>query len=114
MYSNVFSFNLGDLDSPMPPDQKGYTSFTRYLNGYSEEDRKKWREEVLSTTTVDFTEFAKRLSKLSEKGSVVVFGSESALKDANANIADDAKKMKLEHAFDSLNGNDTSDNDVGN
>lgn len=92
----------------MPPDQKGYTSFTRYLNGYTEEDRKKWREEVLSTTSDDFTEFAKRLLKLSEKGSVVVFGSESALNDANNNIEGETKKMKLEHAFDSATGSSPS------
>lgn len=93
---------VGDLDSPQSPDQKGYTSLSQYLHGGSPEDRQQWRDEVLSTTSADFMEFGKRLSALKENGSVVVFGSSSALETANSMIESADRKLTLEKAFESF------------
>jgi len=89
---------VGDLDGPLSPDQKGYSSFMQFLSQESAEDRQRWRDEILSCSEKDFKDFAKRLSVVKETGSVVVVGSESALTAANDNLPND-KKLKVERAF---------------
>ena len=89
---------IGDLDSPLSPDQKGYSSMVQYLSGETAQDRQKWRDEVLSTSESDFKHFAKNLQKVTDSGSVAVVGSQAALEDANANLAVD-KKLKIDKAF---------------
>ena len=41
---------IGDMDAPMAPDQKGFTSMDRWLCGNSDEMRQERREQVLATT----------------------------------------------------------------
>jgi Zn-dependent M16 (insulinase) family peptidase len=89
---------IGDLDSPLSPDQKGYTSMGEFLHGGSAADRQMWRDEVLATSAADFKDFGQRLSTMKESGSVVVFGGRSALETANSNLGE-ADKLKLEKAF---------------
>ena len=89
---------IGDLDSPLSPDQKGYSSMVQYLTGESAEDRQKWRDEVLGTSESNFKDFAKNLAKVSESGSVAVVGSQAALDDANKNLPAD-KQLKVDKAF---------------
>jgi len=74
---------VGDLDSPMGPDQKGFTSMINYLDGETAEDRQRWRDEILDTTTEDFKSFGKRMESLKETASSVVIGSKKAITDAN-------------------------------
>ena len=90
---------LGDIDSPLSPDQKGFTSMSRFLSGVTDQDRQMWRDEILSTSAVDFKEFSEKLASLKDTGSVVVFGSETALEDANSKIESPQYKLKLVHAF---------------
>jgi len=71
---------IGDLDTFMLPDVKGYTSMLRYLSGDTDEDRQKMRDEILETGQNDFTAFAKVLEKVKEKGLVKLLGAESAIK----------------------------------
>jgi len=91
---------IGDLDSPLSPDQKGYASLVQYLQGESAADRQKWRDQVLSSSSADFKDFANRLKAIKDKGSVVVFGSQSALDAANEALPE-ADKLKIEQAFSS-------------
>merc|ERR1711871_1868438 len=60
---------IGDLDSPMTADTKGYVSMTRYLTGV--------------TTKEDLLEYAAKLRAVKETGSSIVFGSQAALDEAN-------------------------------
>jgi len=90
---------IGDLDSPLSPDQKGYSSMMRYLVGESAEDRQKWRNQVLSTAAHDFTDFAKRLENVRTAGSVAVIGSKSALEGANKDIKEESAKLNIEKAY---------------
>eukprot|EP01031_Cornospumella_fuschlensis_P030203 gene30203-36483_t len=86
--------SIGDIDSPLSPDQKGHASLMEFLRGESEDDRKAWREGVLKTSVSDFKEFAKRLGKVIGKdgqGRVVVFGSQQAIDKANAELPEDQK-----------------------
>jgi Zn-dependent M16 (insulinase) family peptidase len=89
---------VGELDSPMSPDQKGYTSMVQYLNGESAAERQKWRDDVLGTSEDDFKVFAKALGKVAQTGSVSVVGSQSALDEANKALPDD-KKLIVDKAF---------------
>ncbi|CAM9341546.1 unnamed protein product, partial [Choristocarpus tenellus] len=83
---------VGDMDSPMPADSKGWTSLRRYLRGTTDESRQKFRDEVVLTTkSADFVDFGDRLSKLKETGSVAVVGSKMAFEEANANLPEGSR-----------------------
>lgn len=89
---------VGDLDSPLSPDQKGYSSMVQYLTGESSGDRQKWRDQVLNTSEKDFKDFASALKKVSESGSVAVVGSQAAFDEANKALADKSK-LNVDKAF---------------
>ena len=90
---------VGDLDSPMAPDQKGYTSMVRYMVGETLAARQQWRDEILGTRKEDFADFAQRLQQVSSGGSVAVIGSKAALEEANAQIAEEKDKLHIEGAY---------------
>jgi hypothetical protein len=87
---------IGEMDAYQLPDAKGYTSLTRYLAGDTDQDRQRWREQILGTTRSDFHAFGETLAGLAEKGLVVVLGSLEAIERANAERGDgwlDVKKI---------------------
>jgi len=90
---------IGDLDSPLSPDQKGYSSMMQYLAGESAADRQQWRNQVLGTTAHDFTDFAQRLDHVRAAGSVAVVGSKSALEGANKEIKEENAKLSITSAY---------------
>ena len=73
---------IGDIDSYMLPDMKGYISTLRHLAGDSEERRQKMREQVLGTTAKDFRAFAEILDKVKRDGIVKVLGAQAAIDSA--------------------------------
>jgi Zn-dependent M16 (insulinase) family peptidase len=75
---------IGDMDAYQLPDAKGWTSLTRHLIGYSDEERQRVREEVLGTTAKDFRTFSEALSAVAEQGQVVVLGAAEAIEKANS------------------------------
>jgi Zn-dependent M16 (insulinase) family peptidase len=75
---------IGDLDAYLLPDAKGWSSMNRYLIGYSDEKRQKFRDEVLSTTARNFKSFGETLQALAQHGQIVVLGSADAIEKANA------------------------------
>jgi len=66
---------IGDLDSYMLPDAKGFTSMRFYLLHVSDEERQKIRNEVLNTSLEQFKQFGDVLKKLNQNAAVVVLGS---------------------------------------
>jgi hypothetical protein len=74
---------IGALDAYQLPDAKGYTSMQRYLLGISDEERQKYRDQVLATSEQEFKMFAEVLQKINDDGLVVVLGSAEAIKAAN-------------------------------
>lgn len=94
--------SVGELDSPMSPDQKGYVSLVRHLSGETAADRQKARTEILNASAADFKEFADHLKKLRETGSVAIFGSQAALDDANSKLPAD-KQLIIEQALSADN-----------
>jgi Zn-dependent M16 (insulinase) family peptidase len=77
---------VGDLDSPMSPEQKGYAALERWLIGNTLEARQMWRDQVLSTSPTDFREFADRLAALNDRAGVCVVGSLSAIEESNKEL----------------------------
>jgi len=94
--------SIGDLDSPQSPDQEGYSSMNEFIKGEPAEDRQRYRDEILSTNREDFALFAERLGNMfakSDRCSTVVFGSESALQQANGHYNENEKALlELKHA----------------
>jgi len=81
---------IGDMDSALSPDQKGWISFQRWMKRESPERRQNFRDEVLNCSAKDFEDFAKRLENLKD-ASVAVVSSKGAFEAAAA----DGKEMKL-------------------
>ncbi len=75
---------IGELDSYMLPDTKGYVSMLRCLTGDDDQGRQKMREEILGTTERDFREFADVLERVAENGIVKVLGSRASIEAALA------------------------------
>lgn len=74
---------IGDVDSYQLPDAKGYTSLLRHLMGITEEERQRRREEILSTSLIDFKEFAGAIEAVKDKGVVVAVASPDDVDAAN-------------------------------
>jgi len=73
---------IGEMDSYSLPDSKGFNSFQRFLINYTDEDRQRVRDEVLSAGVAEFRKLGEALAEVKDKGSVVVVGSEESLKKA--------------------------------
>ena len=86
---------IGDMDSYMLPDMKGYISTLRHLTGDSEEVRQKMRDQILGTTARDFRDFAEILEKVNRDGIVKVLGSQAAIESALAARPEWLKTFRL-------------------
>jgi Zn-dependent M16 (insulinase) family peptidase len=73
---------IGDMDTYMLPDARGYTSMGRYLVGETDEVRQIYRDQALAATLEDFQAFGEVLDRVKENGSVVVLGSQEAIEAA--------------------------------
>ncbi len=71
--------SIGEMDSYMLPDMRGYVSMLRRLTEDDDEGRQKMREQVLATTERDFREFADLLEHVTKNGIVKVIGSKAAI-----------------------------------
>lgn len=78
---------IGELDTHLLPDAKGHTSLRRHLTGQDDVFRQQLREQILATTARDFTVFADALDHLARQGRVVVMGGETALNQAEQELA---------------------------
>lgn len=66
------------------------------MAGDSPEDRQRMRDQILGTSIDDVKEYVKRLSEFPKKASIVVFGSQSALEQANKELSE---PLKIESAI---------------
>lgn len=85
---------IGDVDSYQLPDSKGYSSLLRYLMGVTEEERQRRREEILSTSLIDFKEFAGAIEAVKDKGVVVAVASPDDVDAANKERSNYFQVMK--------------------
>jgi len=85
---------VGDLDKPMTPASKGYSSMAKWLMNDTLEIRQKRRDEMLATNAASFVAFAKRMRAFTETARSSIFGSKTAFSKANAAL-DAAKQITL-------------------
>lgn len=81
---------IGDMDSSLSPDQKGWTSLRRWMSRESAEKRQQFRDEILDTKPEDFKAFGDRLRGIKDP-SVAVVSSKAAFEAAK----EAGKEMKL-------------------
>ncbi len=82
---------IGDLDTYLLPDAKGYTSLRWYLLGTTDEERQRLRDEVLNTSIEDFHRFGEYVEKIDHHGAVVALGMEEAIRTAG--VFQEVKKV---------------------
>mgnify|MGYP000493781292 CR=1 FL=1 len=70
---------IGNIDAYQLPDAKGYSAMQRALIGYTDEARQQYRDEILSTTTADFTALAEVLDRWNDTGRIVVVGTQDTI-----------------------------------
>ncbi|KAJ4840567.1 Presequence protease 1, chloroplastic/mitochondrial [Turnera subulata] len=85
--------SIEDEDAYQLPDAKGYSRYMgslfdffhllRYLQGITEEERKRRREEILSTSLKDFKEFASAIEAVKDKWVSVAVASPEVVEAAN-------------------------------
>ncbi|NLE45397.1 MAG: peptidase M16 [Chloroflexi bacterium] len=75
---------IGNIDTYQLPDAKGFSSMRRFLVGYSDEERQRFRDEVLTTTVDDFRAFGCVLEAMNQRALAVVLGSQDAIERAQA------------------------------
>lgn len=74
---------IGELDTYLLPDAKGYTSMARYLTRFDAEARQTYREQILGASQADFKALAEVLQAAGQEPQVVVLGSAEAINKAN-------------------------------
>jgi Zn-dependent M16 (insulinase) family peptidase len=86
---------IGAIDTYRLPDAKGFTSLMWELTGNTEENRQQRRDEILGATSADITRFADVLGEVAKAGQVVVLGSDTSIKAANAERGDFLSVTKI-------------------
>ena len=86
---------IGDLDSHMLPDTKGFVSMVRYLTHDTENLRQQMREELLGTTAAHFKAMGKVLRAVAEEGVVKVLGSSTAIEAVEKERPGWLKRVKV-------------------
>ncbi|WP_432738457.1 insulinase family protein [Maridesulfovibrio sp. FT414] len=77
---------IGEIDSYMLPDAKGYTSMVRHLCREDAAFRQSIREQVLGCSEKDFRNFAKAAQAVAKHGDIVVLGSKKAMQESGLNM----------------------------
>ncbi len=79
---------IGDIDTYLLPQEKGYASLIEYLTGDTKERRQKMRDEILGSTRADFRTLGEYLEKAANAAQTVVLGSKEAIKKADRDLAE--------------------------
>jgi len=70
---------IGDIDSHLLPDAKGFVSLNRHLAMDTDAYRQQLRREVLSTESRHFREFGEKIEALAKHGRIAVMGSKDGI-----------------------------------
>ena len=71
---------ISGIDSPLTPYQRGELAFRRYLEKVSFDELKREREEVLTCTPEDISNFSEAISNILSQNVLCVYGNEDKLK----------------------------------
>eukprot|EP00927_Polykrikos_kofoidii_P071359 TRINITY_DN67626_c0_g1_i1.p1 TRINITY_DN67626_c0_g1~~TRINITY_DN67626_c0_g1_i1.p1 ORF type:complete len:1109 (+),score=206.75 TRINITY_DN67626_c0_g1_i1:89-3415(+) len=70
---------MGDVDTYLLPDAKGYQAMLRHLLGEDDDFRQRLRDQILSSKVDDFRSFAAALDVVAKGGGLCVVGSKDAI-----------------------------------
>ncbi|MCH5264394.1 MAG: insulinase family protein [Lachnospiraceae bacterium] len=73
---------ISELDTPLPPREKGKRSFAAYMTDLTDEDVQKSRDEVLSTDCEKIQKMAEMIDAILSDGYICVLGSEDKIKQS--------------------------------
>jgi Zn-dependent M16 (insulinase) family peptidase len=71
--------SIGQIDSPLLAQQKGYEGLRRHLLGIEQENLQKWREQVLGCSMKDVKEIAERLEQAFQNPVHITLGFEDKM-----------------------------------
>ena len=83
---------ISDVDMPLNPSAKGARSFTAYMNGLTEEDIQKERDEILNATAEDIRKIAEPIQAVLAQDCICVVGSEE-LVEQNKDLFKEIKNL---------------------
>ena len=85
---------ISDADTPRTPSGRGYTDMLRYLVGETDDNRQRWRDEVLNTKEIDFRNFGERLQMFhDQKPKVVVIGGTDSVDEMKNDVDWSVKRV---------------------
>jgi Zn-dependent M16 (insulinase) family peptidase len=86
---------IGNLDTDLLPDAKGFVSLIRFLTGDTAQSRQKMRDELLSATRSHFREFAQVFEEVKKNGIVKALGAGDAIQRSIGDGAEDLRIVKV-------------------
>ena len=72
---------FSNLDTPLNPDDKGFRSLNIYLQGLTEEELQKERDEILAVSSEDIRNLAPYMEAIYGADYICVIGSEEKIKE---------------------------------
>ena len=69
---------IGDVDHYLLPGDRGAAAFSRWMTGFTDEERQRRREEILGARLSDFREFGSHLKEALRKAVPCVLGGADA------------------------------------
>jgi len=72
---------ISNIDMPLTPQMTGNISQSLYFKKYSQEQRQKVRDEILSTTPEDIRKLAPAIEAAMKENNICVFGNEAVLEE---------------------------------
>ncbi|MCR4610314.1 MAG: insulinase family protein [Lachnospiraceae bacterium] len=83
---------IAELDRPLSPDQKGAKGLALYMNGLTDEQRQKERDEILNATPLDIRKEADLIEAVLGQNCLCVIGNEENI-EANAEMFDSIMQL---------------------
>lgn len=77
---------IGELDTYMLPDARGFSAMARELVGETDAYRQEVRDQILSTTKEDFKKLAQAARIVAENGAVTILGNSEAMEASNLDL----------------------------
>ncbi|MCE1188168.1 MAG: insulinase family protein [Ignavibacteria bacterium] len=84
---------IADVDRPLTPMQKGNTALRYYLEGTTEADLQKNRDQILSTTESDVKGYVNIIKNILDQNALCVYGNEEKIK-ANSSLFKAVEPLK--------------------
>lgn len=86
---------IGDVDSYLLPDAKGFTSLIHYLTGYTDEERQAVRDQILTASSSDFRALATALDRARKDSIAAMLSSKSRIESLDPEIRNEVSETPV-------------------